>query len=185
MILPRDVARPPALPRHRRLPGAGLLALGSLLLATPSAAAGGALEIFPDVRFVYLLLLFVVMIFPVNKLLFAPLLRVLDERRERIEGARGRAEQIAKEADSVLAQYETAVRGATEEAEADRRSRVEAARREQVEATGSVRADAETRITAARDDVARMLEEARGELRGQAEELAREAASRVLGRPLS
>ena len=49
----------------------------------------------------------------------------------------------------------------------------------------TVRAEAETRITGAREEVARMLDEARVELRGQAQELAREAASRVLGRPLT
>jgi F0F1-type ATP synthase membrane subunit b/b' len=164
------------------------LATTLLLLATaaaPAAAAEGSLEIFFDRHIIYLLALFVLLIAPVNKLLLDPLLGVLDERRERIEGARGRAEQVAKEAEAVLGRYETAVRGAKEDAETDRRSRIEGARREQAVATSAVRAEAEERMARARTEVGQMLDSARAELRTHAEELAREAASRVLGRPLS
>jgi len=153
--------------------------------AAPAAAAEGTLEIFFDRRIVLLLALFVLLIVPVNKLLLNPLIGVLDERRERIEGAKGRAEQVAKEAEAVLQRYETAVRGAKGDAEGDRLSRIEEARREQLDATAAVRAEAEERLTQARSEVGQLLDDARSELRTHAEELAREAASRVLGRPLS
>jgi len=153
--------------------------------AAPAAASEGTLEIFFDRRIVYLLALFVLLIVPVNKLLLNPLIGVLDERRERIEGAKGRAEQVAKEAEAVLQRYETAVRGAKEDAEGDRRSRIEEARGEQLDATAAVRAEAEEHMAQARSEVDQLLDEARSELRTHAEELAREAASRVLGRPLS
>lgn len=162
------------------------VAASVLLAATPAAAAEGGLQIFPDPLFlVCLMAIFGLLILPLNKLLFSPLLRVLDERRERIEGAKGRAEQVAKEADGVLARYETEVRAAKDEAETGRRSMIESARREQADATASVRAEAEQRLAGARDEVGRSLTQARTELRAHAEELAREAASRVLGRPLS
>ena len=61
----------------------------ALFAALPAQAAGASLEIFPDERIFYLIVLFVLLIFPVNKLLFHPIFRVLDERDARIDGAPG------------------------------------------------------------------------------------------------
>jgi F-type H+-transporting ATPase subunit b len=155
-----------------------------LLVALPAQAAGDSLEIFPDARIFYLIVLFVLLIFPVNKLLFHPIFRVLDEREARIEGARKRADQIGAEAEATLARYRSAVRSARDEAESDRKQVLEGARREQAELTGSVRSEAEVEISRARQEVAEALKDARSQLRERAEELAREAATRVLGRSL-
>jgi len=157
------------------------LAIG-LLVALPVQAAGDSLEIFPDERVFYLIVLFVLLVFPVNKLLFHPIFRVLDERDARIEGARKRAAQIGAEAEATLGRYRSAVRSAREEAESDRKQVLEEARREQAELTGSVRSEAEAEINRAREEVAGALDDARSRLREQAQELAREAATRVLGR---
>jgi len=159
------------------------LAVG-VFAALPAQAAGSSLEIFPDVRIFYLMALFVLLVFPVNKLLFRPIFRVLDERDARIEGARKRAEQIGAEAEATLDRYQSALRSAREEAESDRKRVLEAARREQAELTGSVRSEAEAAINRAREEVTGALGAARSQLREQAQELAREAAARVLGRGL-
>jgi F-type H+-transporting ATPase subunit b len=159
------------------------LAIG-LLVALPVQAAGGSLEIFPDERIFYLIVLFVLLVFPVNKLLFHPIFRVLDERDARIEGGRKRADQISAEAEATLGRYRRAVRSAREEAENDRKQMLEEARREQAQLTGSVRSEAEAQINRAREEIAVALQDARSLLRAQAEELAREAATRVLGRSL-
>ena len=154
----------------------------ALFVALPAQAAGASLEIFPDGRIFYLIVLFVLLVFPVNKLLFHPIFRVLDERDARIEGARKRAAQIGAEAEATLGRYRSAVRSAREEAESDRKQVLEEARREQAELTGSVRSEAEAEINRAREEVAGALDDARSQLREQAQELAREAATRVLGR---
>ena len=119
---------------------ASLLALAMGLLGSlPVHAAGESLEIFPDERIFYLIVLFVLLVFPVNKLLFHPVFRVLDERGARIEGARRRADEIGAQAEATLDGYRRAVRGAREEAESSRRELLEEARREQAQMTGSVR----------------------------------------------
>jgi F-type H+-transporting ATPase subunit b len=159
------------------------LAIG-LFAALPAHAATESLQIFPDERIFYLIVLFVLMVFPVNKLLFHPIFRVLDERDARIEGARKRADEIGAEAEATLGRYRSAVRSAREEAESGRKGVLEQARREQAQLTGSVRSEAEATINRAREEVAGALDEARSQLRQQAEELAREAATRVLGRNL-
>jgi F-type H+-transporting ATPase subunit b len=166
--------------------GLARIGAGAALVALPRAAAAaeGSLEVFPDWTGLLPLLvaLFVVIIFPADRLLLRPLLRVLDERHERIEGARGRADALSGEADEVLARYEAAVGEARDRAEAGRREALDRARREQTGLTSQARTDAETEIARARDAVGRALGEARAALRADAELLAREAASQVLGR---
>jgi F-type H+-transporting ATPase subunit b len=159
------------------------LAIG-LLTALPARAAGEALEIFPDERIFYLIVLFVLLVFPVNKLLFHPIFRVLDERDARIEGARKRADAVSAEAEATLQRYRSGVRSARDEAESGRKQVLEQARREQAQLTGGARSEAEAEINRAREEVAGALTEARSQLREQAEALAREAATRVLGRSL-
>jgi F-type H+-transporting ATPase subunit b len=160
-----------------------VLAFG-FLIALPAHAATESLEIFPDERIFYLIALFVLMVFPINKLLFHPIFRVLDERDARIEGARKRADEIGAQAEATLDRYRSAVRSAREEAESGRREQLEQARREQAELTGSVRNEAEVELNRAREEVAGALGDARSQLREQAQALAREAAARVLGRSL-
>lgn len=158
---------------------------GVLLTALPAHAAEGGLEIFPDWRVGILIAFFVLLILPVNALLFRPLLRVLDERHARIEGARERATSLARRADEVLAQYESAVSEARESAEQDRRGRLDEARRDQTRATAAARAEAERELARARSEVEAALAQARDQLRREAEPLARAAAAQVLGRSLS
>jgi len=156
------------------------------MLPTVASAASESLSIFPDpLELLILIAVFVAMIFPVHKILFQPLLGVLDERGKRIEGARARAEEIDQEAGRVFGEYQTAVSEARKLAEEDRRGHLETARREQSRVTSEARGSAEEEVQRARAGVADALAQARVDLRGQAEELAREAAGRVLGRSLS
>lgn len=175
--------------RMRRLRplGIGAVLAAGVVVATADLAhaAGGALEIFPDKRIFIQIALFALLIAPINKLLFQPVMRVLEERREQIEGSRERAETMQAEAESVLKAYEAALSGAREQVENERKVRVEAARDERTRLTATARAGAEERITRARGEVASALEQARAQMKRETDELAREAASRVLGRELS
>ena len=157
-----------------------------LAFALPAHAASGGLSIFPDpARLLVLIVLFTLLIWPANKLLWQPVLRTLDERGEQIQGSRDRAEKVASEADTVLSRYEDAVTRARTEAEAERRGLLDEARAEQGRITTGARSSAEEEIASARDEISAALESARGQLRGEAEGLARTAAARVLGRELS
>ena len=179
-------------------------ALGSVLVAAPALAAGG-LSIFPDLiedalygthggrivanplssTFVQLVILFAAIIVPLNLLLFKPLLRTLELRGEKIEGARSRASAFSKQADEVLGRYEKAVGTARREAENLRRQALETARGEQARIGAEARRGAEQEVAQARAGVAGALATARAELRGETERLARDVAAKVLGRPLA
>jgi len=145
------------------------IALPVLLATTlPAHAAEGGLEIFPDQRVLVLIAFFLLLVYPAQKLLFAPLLRVIDERRDRIDGARGRADDLSREADEVLGQYEAAAQVARESAEQGRRSALEQARRDQTRVTAEARNDAGGVITHARAEVELALADARAQLRALA-----------------
>ena len=181
-----------------------LAASVALLAATPAFAEEG-LRIFPDLiddwmygtyggalvaapwtsLWVQLMALFVVFALLLNPLLFKPLLRLLDARGERIEGARERAGALSKQADAVLGRYESAIATARREADGLRRGALESARQEQTRINGAARGDAERSLASARSDLASSVASARAALRGDGERLARDAAARVLGRPLA
>jgi F-type H+-transporting ATPase subunit b len=161
----------------------GAAAFAVLLAARGAAAASDGLVLLPEpTRIVPLLVLFCLLVIPVNQLIFKPMFRVLDERAERIDGAKQRAERLEREADEVLARYERSVQEVREEAEVERRAHLDRARAESQDNTGAVRSEADQEIARARGALAESLESTRETLRAQARELAREAAARVLGR---
>jgi F-type H+-transporting ATPase subunit b len=171
--------------QHR---GASILAaaLAALLAAGEALAAEGNIVLFPDPRMLAaLVVLFLLLIYPVNALLFRPIFAALDARGDRIAGTRARAEKLAEDTRAMLAQYEGRVAEVRQAAEAERKQAIEAARAEAGSETGAARADAEREIEGIRTRVAGELEQARRSLRRDAEALARDAAGRVLGRPLS
>jgi F-type H+-transporting ATPase subunit b len=163
-----------------------LLAAVLLALASPAAAAGGGLEIFPDgSKLLLLIALFLLLVWPANKLLWGPLMRVVEERTERIDRARERGQKIAQDADAVFARYQEAVANARTAAESDYKQRLDEARREKGRVTDEARHSAEEEVSKARAEVDGALSAARDELRQQATEVALVAASRALGRELS
>ncbi len=169
----------------RRL-GAAAPALAAILLASGAGAAEGGLQLVPDpALLVFLIALFVVLMFPVNALIFRPIFRVLEARTRQVSETRERAESVARQADEVLQRYRESVRAVREEAESDRIQRFEAARGEGTAQLGQARTAAEREIERGRSEVEAALAQARASLQFQAKELARQVASRLLGRPLS
>jgi len=76
--------------------------------STTASAADANLVLIPDFTGILplLLLLFVLLMFPANELLFKPIFRVLDERGKRTNGTRRRANKILLDAEKTLADYE-------------------------------------------------------------------------------
>jgi F0F1-type ATP synthase membrane subunit b/b' len=179
-------AEGPGRPLRSAAPRCARFALAISLLPGAAHAAEGGLVLMPEVpMLVGLVALFALLIAPVDRLLLQPLLRVLDERAQRIEGTRGRASRLARQAEELLGRYQRSVGEVRAEAEAQRKRALEAARAQGGARTGLARSEAEREIEAARGEVAAALADARAALRAEARELANEAAARVLGRPLS
>jgi F-type H+-transporting ATPase subunit b len=133
---------------------------------------------------VILLLLFPALLPFVNAFVLKPLLRVLDEREARTAGTRAKAEKLEQDAAAILLRYEAAVRATREESERGRRTLLTEVRSETQREISAARGDAESRLESARGEITSALASARAGLRAEAQELARQAASQVLGRAL-
>jgi F-type H+-transporting ATPase subunit b len=153
---------------------------------TISAALASAhplidLDLTVVVQFALFLILFVV----ANKLLFQPYLALRERRKTGIEGARAEAERMTAQADAKLASYEKQLAEAKSRAnEEGRKIRAEAAAHDK-EVTDRARAEAQKSIDEA---VARMrteAEAARLQLLPQASTMARQIASKLLGREVT
>jgi F-type H+-transporting ATPase subunit b len=176
--------------KPRRQPKSKWIACAALLACVlgsgVAAASEGGLVLLPDWsgRMLILAVLFALLIFPVNAVLFKPIFQVLDAREERTTGTRKRAESVMKHADATLAEYERAVREVRAESELARKHEASAARAETASVIDEARAESERHLERAKTELAATLEESRQVLRAQVQSLADEAASRVLGRPL-
>jgi len=160
--------------------------VAALFVASEALASEGGLVLLPDPNtLVVLMIVFGLLVYPANQLIFRPIFRVLDERDSRITGTRRDAERLAREADQVLARYQESVREVRADAERERKAALERARADGAARTGAARGDAEREVGRARAEVAAALEEARVTLRAESAGLAREVAARALGRTLS
>jgi F0F1-type ATP synthase membrane subunit b/b' len=161
-------------------------ALPLVLAPVAHASSGGGLVLIPDMTKVVVLLVgFVALVPVVSSLIVRPVYGVIDERAERIDGARKRAAALEESANEVLTRYENAVREVREESERERRQHIDAARSEHAQITGRARAEAEREIEQSQTELQASLSDARAGLRTTAEDLARQAAERILGRPVA
>jgi len=153
-----------------------------LLSGAPASASGGLVLVPDPWIYVPLLIGFVLLVAPLNALIFRPIFRVLDERDQRITGARKRAAQLSAEAETLTTRYRDEIRQTREEAERGRKEQLGAARSEQGSITDDARSEAEDEISRAREEIAASLEEARASLQSTSQDLAKVAAEQILGR---
>ncbi len=129
--------------------------------------------------------LFAVMFFVGNKLLFQPYLRLRERRIAGIDGARAEAERMSAEADGKLADYEAKLSKArASAAEEQRKVRAEAAAHER-EVTDRGRATAQQAMDEATARVKAETASARKDLAPQADAIARRMVKRILGREIA
>lgn len=129
--------------------------------------------------------LFFLMFFLANKLLFQPYLRLREKRIAGIDGARAEAERMNAEADAKLADYEgklAAARGRA--AEEQRKIRAEASKHER-DVTDAGRKTAQAALDEASAKVKRETETARAELAPTAHAIAQQMVKQLLGREVA
>lgn len=154
-------------------------------LAVPASAQAADLNLIPDAAVVATnIALFLLLIYPVNRLLVGPLLRVLDERAERTSGALAQSERLIDESRATRADLEARLSEARSRAQARRNEILGTAEGEERAVLEAARAEAVANIDTVRQAVSAELTEARSGLQSEARALAREVATRLLGRAL-
>lgn len=128
------------------------------------------------------LVLFVGLTFLLKPVLFDPMLKLFEEREKRIDGARLQARKTDEKSATALAKYETEMAKARLTANAERdKIRAEGVKREQ-EILGAVRASAAKTLDDGKRAAHAEANRVRARLKTDAAAMARELASRVLGR---
>lgn len=145
-------------------------------------AASGGVTVDLDLTFAGQIVLFILLFFALRPLLFQPMLRLFEEREKRIDGAKKEARQMYADADEKMAKYEQELAAVKRAAGEERdKLRAEGQRREQ-QILAKVRAETNAMLEQGRAKIAKDAEALRAELGVTSQSLARDIASRVLGR---
>ncbi len=153
--------------------------------ALPSVASAADLNLLPSWPSVAInVLVFTLLIYPVNRLLIAPLLRLLEAREQRTSGSLDEASRLDVEASALGAEVDARLTEARARAHARRAAIMADAETQERTLLEAASADAARAIETVRSSIAEELVGARAGLQGDARALAGEAAARLLGRPL-
>ena len=152
------------------------------MVPTFAFAEGGGNIISPDGSLVFVLILFLIFVFVLNRILFRPIGRVLDERETLTAGAASEARAVTRRYESKLTEYEAAIRQAR--AESYRRSEQERAaaldeRRRLIE---EAKQHANGEIGQAKEEIQGQVAAARAALESESRQIAERISRTVLGR---
>ena len=146
------------------------------------ALAEGGNIISPDGSLVFVLVLFLVFAFLLNRILFRPISRVLDERETLTEGAANEARAARRRYEAKLAEYEATIRQARAEsyrlAEQVRAAALDERRR----MIDQAKQRAHEEIARARQEIERQVAKARAALESEVRQIAERISRTVLGR---
>lgn len=149
-------------------------ALAETMIAAPVVDIDGTLFVQAGI--------FLALVFILNPLLFKPWLATQARRAEAIDGAARKAVALREQADALVSDYDTKIADAREKA-LDLRG---VARREEDAKQARVLSDARTaaaaQAAAARAGIAEQAEQARAQLTGRVDELAKHIADKLLGK---
>ena len=135
-----------------------------------------------DSSFLVQIVSFLILWAILKRLLFDPMLGVLEERERRTDGNLKVAEELRDQAAALRNEHETSIhavrRAVTEQSEESRK----AALADERQIIAASRDQAAVALNNTRAEIAVQIEKARQRLRGQAADLATQIAEKVLGR---
>ncbi len=139
----------------------------------------------PDWSVIWVIVFVLLLTVVLDRLLFKPLLRVMEERQRAISSARELAERSAKEARLATAEFDRK----TGEARAELYRQMDEMRRAAMDERAAImsrtRAEAEAEIAAASTKLQAEADDARRRLSADADALGAAVAERILGRKAS
>lgn len=145
-------------------------------------SASGGVVVDLDVTFVGQIVLFILLFLVLKPMLFDPMLKLFEERERRTGGAKDDARQLYADADEKMAQYEAQVTVVKQKAGEERdRIRQEGQKREQA-ILARVRTETDAMLHGGRTRIHDEREKLKAELGTLSTQLARDIATRVLGR---
>jgi F-type H+-transporting ATPase subunit b len=139
----------------------------------------------PDITFVIQIVSFLVLWFGLKRLLFDPMVQLLEERDRRTTGARAEAQGLNAAAESSRAEYERRLLDVRHALLADAETARHATASEEQRVLSEARREAGVRLAQLRESLGRQAEGARPALAGEARHIAARMLERVAGRALT
>lgn len=158
---------------------------GVSTVSTFASFAEGGVNVDLDASFVVQIILFVVLGFALKPLLFDPMMRLFEEREERIDRTIEKARKTDEASAKAQTKYEAILAKAAEAGAAERDQLRQQGAKKEAEVTAAVRAQTAATLEQGRAVIAGEEKEARAKLQQEAVSLGRAIASRVLGREVT
>jgi F-type H+-transporting ATPase subunit b len=138
-----------------------------------------------DISILHQIILFIVLGLILNKILFQPYLRLLEERERRTIGAEHDSADLEHEGARLRAQYEEKIAQAQSAAYAAKDAILQEARQQREKILGQARAEAASKLEQARREISLALEREKALAAAEAATVAGEMVSKVLGRKVA
>jgi F-type H+-transporting ATPase subunit b len=152
------------------------------LLPALALASGEENIIQPNITLVYVLIIFIIFAFVLNLLLFKPISKVLDERESLTEGATSEARAATRQYQTRLANYEETIRQSRGETYRKLEQSRKTALEERQRVIDAAKAQAESEIAKAKEQIAAETVAARVALEQESRQIAEQISRTVLGR---
>ena len=138
----------------------------------------------PDFSLLIILILFVLLVFLLNAIIFKPITKVIDERERLTTGAVAEAKHALHDYDRRLQDYQDKIRAAR----ADSYRMLEAQRAAALGERGRILAEVKSEVTekieAEKREIKKTAQQARGKLETDARQIAESISRNILKRPL-
>ena len=135
-----------------------------------------------DISVVWQIVLFLGLWLIVSKVLFRPYMALLDEREQKTTGANDSAYHLEHEAERLRAQYDEAIANAAATGNATKEAIVQQARQQREELLSSAREEAAGILERVRQEVQSQLSQERELTIREADAVAHDMVSKILGR---
>jgi F-type H+-transporting ATPase subunit b len=137
-----------------------------------------------DLAFVIQLVNFLVLILILNVFLYKPIRKVLADRQGELSTAKARAEEVDREVQKKMAQYEARLREMKSQATDERTTLIKEAQADEAALLEKARRDASDTLATIKNKVAKEAADARAVLQEKAKVLSVDICEKVLGRSL-
>lgn len=127
---------------------------------------------------------FIVLMIVLNVILYRPLRKIIQVRRETVEGSHGKARDLEAQIEEKMARYEEKLQAAKQQGNQEKLALRQAAATEESGMISKAREEATVRLQGVKDQVTAAAESARQQLKSDADGLAGEIAAKILGRAL-
>jgi len=139
--------------------------------------------VLPNLSVIFVIVAIVLLAVVLDRVLFKPLVRVMRERESAVKSALELAESATARAQAATAEFDANVAAARADLYKQMDERRKAAESYRQDLVAQTRAEVEAQLAGAKAELEAQTAQARATLEAEAEELGKDIAAKVLGRP--